>query len=841
MDFIKNEEKWRAKWEKWRISSFDRSKTDPKYYVLEMFSYPSGFNLHIGHWYNYAPSDTFARFKKMQGYNVFQPMGFDSFGLPAENHAIKTGIHPQDNTDKNISFMEKQLKTLGALYDWDAEIITSDPSYYRWTQWLFLQLYKKGLAYQKHAPVNWCTACNTVIANEQVVDGKCERCKAEVVRKNLVQWFFKITDYADELLSCLDTIDWPEKTKTMQKNWIGRSQGSEIDFMLDSISGDCGCGYGCGGKADNKKQTANQNDKITVFTTRADTLFGVSYVILAPEHPLVEKITTTAQKKAVDEYVLEAGKASDIDRTSDKGGKTGVFTGAYCIHPLTKKKVPVWIADYCLASYGTGAVMGVPAHDTRDFDFAKKYSLPITRVIKAAGGDALPFTSSGVLTASEAYDGLDCESARLQITNALEKIKAGKLKTTYRLRDWSVSRQRYWGCPIPIVYCEHCGAVPVPEDQLPVVLPKGVNFTPDGQSPLLKCSEYINTTCPVCGKPAKRDPDTLDTFVCSSWYFLRYPDANNTAKAFDSSLINKMLPVDKYIGGPEHACMHLLYARFMTKALRDMGYLNFDEPFKSLVHQGLILGEDGEKMSKSNGNVVNPDVFTQQFGSDVLRLYLMFGFSYIEGGPWSDNGIKAAAKFLERTERILEQALSGRGVNTATKPSTADGQADKQKQRNQKELLYALNYAIKNVSEDLEVFSFNTAIARIMELVTAMIKYEGGSADNLLYECGIALIKLIAPFIPHFAEELNSRFGNDSSVFLEKYPVFDSAALKKDQIEIVVQVNSKIRGRLEIEPDLDNDTITAAALNDTKVKEFLAGQTVKKTIVVKDKLINFII
>ncbi|MCL2675015.1 MAG: leucine--tRNA ligase [Firmicutes bacterium] len=830
MDYLKNEEKWRKEWEKQHLGHFDRSKADSKYYVLEMFSYPSGFNLHMGHWYNYAPSDTFARFKKMQGYNVFQPMGFDSFGLPAENHAIKTGIHPKVNTNKNIAFMEKQLKTLGAMYDWEAEVITSDPSYYRWTQWLFCELYKKGLAYQKQAPVNWCTSCNTVIANEQVVDGRCERCKSEVVRKNLVQWFFKITDYAEELLWCLDVLDWPEKTKTMQRNWIGRSEGSEIVF---EITGET--------RLKNKKPL--ENEKITVFTTRADTLFGTSYVVLAPEHPLVDKITSPVQKTVVEEYKYAASKLSDIERTGDKGDKTGVFTGAYCTHPLTKEKLPVWIADYCLALYGTGAVMGVPAHDTRDFDFAKKYGLPIVRVIKTDKNDvddSLPFIGRGVLTNSGIYDGIDNETAKKQITAGFEKKGAGRLKTTYKLRDWSVSRQRYWGCPIPIVYCGHCGAVPVPYEQLPVLLPDGVNFTPDGKSPLSKCEEYINTTCPVCGKAAKRDADTLDTFVCSSWYFLRYPDAQNTSKAFNSEIINKMLPVDKYVGGPEHACMHLLYARFMTKALRDMGYLSFDEPFKSLIHQGMILGEGGEKMSKSNNNVVNPDAFTKEYGSDVLRLFLMFGFSYIEGGPWSDTGIKASAKFLERVERILDTALAGRNVKSGSAQENGRGPTDGKKTENDdNELNYALHYAIKNVTKDLEDFSFNTAIARIMELVGAMYKHS--QPDNRLYRCGMTLIKLIAPFVPHFAEEMNVIYGGKSSIFNEKYPVFDPAALIKQKIEIAVQVNSKIRCRIDVEPGLTDDAVTSAALTDENVKKVLAGLTVNKVIVVRDKLVNFIV
>ena len=593
MDIVSVEQKWNKFWEDNGINDFDKNRTGKKYYVLEMFSYPSGSNLHVGHWYNYAPSDTFARFKRMQGYNVFQPVGFDAFGLPAENYAIKTGVHPEDSTLKNIKTMEKQLRSLGAMFDWNSELYTCSPDYYKWTQWLFIQLFNHGLAYQKESPVNWCTSCNTVIANEQVVDGKCERCGCEVVRKSMKQWFLKITDYADELISGLDTIDWPEKTKTMQRNWIGRSEGGEAVFDIG-------------------------DDKITVFTTRADTLMGVSYVVLAPEHKLVDKITTPDRKADVEAYKLQASKSSDIDRLSTAKEKTGVFTGAYCTHPITGKQIPVWIADYCLSTYGTGAVMGVPAHDTRDFEFAAKFNLPVTRVVRGKDEEGeLPFIDYGIVVNSGEFDGLTTVEAKKAVLNRLGELGKGGIKVNYRLRDWSVSRQRYWGAPIPIIHCPHCGSVAVPEDQLPVKLPYDVNFTPDGQSPLGKHEGFMNCVCPKCGRDAKRDADTLDTFVCSSWYYLRYPDSKDKDKAFDKKIIDEMLPVDKYIGGAEHSCMHLLYARFITKALRDMGYLDFDEPFLSLVHQGLILGKDGEKMSKSKGNTVTPDSYVSTYGSDV--------------------------------------------------------------------------------------------------------------------------------------------------------------------------------------------------------------------------------
>ncbi|MBR5251046.1 MAG: leucine--tRNA ligase, partial [Clostridia bacterium] len=566
MEYTAIDKKWNKIWQDTKLYDFDKSKQDKKYYVLEMFSYPSGAKLHAGHWYNYSLSDSFARYMRMKGHNIFQPMGFDSFGLPAENYAIKTGIHPQDSTLKNIEIMEKQLQEMGAMFNWDAEVKTCMPDYYKWTQWMFLQLYKRGLAYRKEAPVNWCPSCNTVLANEQVVDGICERCNSTVIRKNLTQWFFKITNYSEELLSGLDNLDWPEKTKAMQRNWIGKSTGGEVEF--DVVGSD---------------------KSFRVFTTRADTLFGVSYVVLAPELDLVDQITTPEQRPAVEAYREQASKTTEIERLSTAKEKTGVFTGAYAINPINNQQVEIWVGDYVLASYGTGCVMGVPSHDARDYVFATKHNLAINRVIKGATDnvdDALPFVEYGVLVNSGEFDGMTSEQAKVAIVQKLAQQNKGQLKTNYRLRDWLVSRQRYWGAPIPVVYCDHCGIVPVPEKDLPVQLPYNVNFKPTGESPLKSCEEFVNTTCPICGAPAKREVDTLDTFVCSSWYFLRYADSQNPDKPFDTDKINAMLPVDKYVGGAEHACMHLLYARFFTKALRDMGYLNFDEPFLSLVHQG---------------------------------------------------------------------------------------------------------------------------------------------------------------------------------------------------------------------------------------------------------------
>ena len=806
MDFKTIEKKWQKRWADSKLYSFNKDNISKKHYVLEMFSYPSGAKLHAGHWFNYGPADSYARFMRMQGYEVFQPMGFDAFGLPAENYAIKTGIHPEESTLKNIETMEKQLKAIGATYDWDYEIKTCMPDYYKWTQWLFLQLYKHGLAYRKEAPVNWCPSCNTVLANEQVKEGECERCHTPVIRKNLTQWFFKITDYSEELLSGLDKLDWPEKTKLMQKNWIGKSFGSEVDFETQS------------------------GEKFTVFTTRVDTIYGVSYVVLAPEHPLVDKITTPEQKKAVEDYKYECSKASEIDRLSTTREKSGTFTGAYAINPVNGKKVPILIADYVLASYGTGAVMGVPAHDERDFAFATKYNLPITRVIKGEKGqnDELPFCDYGVLTASDEFDGMSSKEAIKAITAKLEKQSKGRLKTNYRLRDWLVSRQRYWGAPIPVIHCPHCGIVPVPEKDLPVTLPHDVDFTPDGKSPLLKCEEFMNVTCPVCGKPARRDPDTLDTFVCSSWYYLRYPDNKNDKAPFDSELINKMLPVDKYIGGAEHACMHLLYARFITKALRDMGYLNFDEPFLSLVHQGTILGPDGNKMSKSRGNVVSPDDCIQKYGSDVFRLYLMFCFSYTEGGPWNDSGLDGVQRFMDRVERLVD---SVKDKKLSDSPFAKD----------EKELNYVRNFTVKSMAADMKNFSFNTAVARLMEFVNAIYTYfnKTQNPNKLLYDCVKDVVLLIAPLTPHFAEELNERMGSTESVFNMRYPVCDEKALVKDEVEIAVQINSKIKGKTTVSTAASDEEVAAAAKE--AVIEALGDATIKKTIVIKGRLVNFIV
>lgn len=810
MDMKVIEPKWQAKWEKSKLNNFNKKNIDKKMFILEMFSYPSGAKLHVGHWYNYGPTDTYARFKKMQGYEVFQPMGFDAFGLPAENYAIKTGIHPKDSTEKNIATMEQQLKAMGAMFDWSAELTTCSEEYYKWTQWLFLQLYKKGLAYRKNALVNWCPSCETVLANEQVKDGKCERCDSVVLRKDMTQWFLRITDYAEELLQDLDGLNWPEKTKLMQKNWIGKSTGCEIHFECET------------------------GDDITVFTTRPDTVFGVNYVVLAPEHPLTDKLKAAHPEcaEAIDAYVRYAAEANDIDRLSTTREKTGVFTGAYATHPLTGKQLPIYLADYVLFSYGTGAVMAVAAHDERDYAFATKYGLPITQVIQKRGSETvLPYCEDGILVNSGDFDGLYGEEARDAIAAHLSKIGKGGKKINYRLRDWSVSRQRYWGAPIPMIHCETCGAVPVPEKDLPVKLPYDVEFRPTGKSPLASHEGFMNCRCPQCGGKAQRDPDTLDTFVCSSWYYLRYPDAHNDKQAFSTETANKMLPVDVYVGGAEHACMHLLYARFITKALRDMGYIDFSEPFKRLVHQGIILGPDGNRMSKSHGNVISPDTYIEEYGSDMFRLYLMFGFSYTEGGPWSDDGIKSVAKFADRIERLVRKSLE-----------LTDGHNDMTTA--EKNLNYAKHYAIKNITHDVEEFSFNTSVARLMEYTNALQKYDNDVQEkNVTFykQCLQDLVLMIAPFAPHFAEELWEVCGHKNSVFEESYPVVDESALVKDEVEYAIQVNSKMKARLMIPEGLSDEDIQATACAYPDIAEAITGKTVKKCIIVKGRLVNLIV
>ncbi len=792
-NFKEIESKWQEKWEKDGIYNFKEDKNKEKLYCLEMFSYPSGAKLHLGHWYNFGVADTWARFKKMQGYNVFEPMGFDAFGLPAENYAIKTGIHPRISTEKNIDTMETQLRKMGAMFDWSHEIVTCREDYYKWTQWMFLKLYENDLAYKKEAPVNWCDKCKTVLANEQVISGECERCGTTVIRKNMSQWFFRITKYAEELLQDLDKLDWPEKTKILQTNWIGKSVGAYVDFKVDGT-----------------------DDKFTVFTTRCDTLFGATYCVLSPEHELVDKITTPDKKEEVEKYKLEAAKQSEIERTSTTKEKTGVFVGSYAVNPVNGKKIPIYISDYVLASYGTGAIMAVPAHDTRDYEFAKKFDIEIIPVLEGGDISKEAYTEDGTHINSGFLDGLNKEDALNKMYEFLKENNIGEKTTTYKLRDWLVSRQRYWGAPIPVVYCDDCGIVPVPKKDLPVVLPDDVEFTPDGESPLKKCESFVKCTCPKCGKEARREVDTLDTFVCSSWYYLRYPDNANSSEPFNKDLINKMLPVDKYIGGIEHACMHLLYARFFTKALRDMGYLDFDEPFTSLVHQGLILGPDGEKMSKSKGNTVSPDEYVEEYGADVLRGYLMFGFNYVEGGPWSDEGIKSIDKFYQRIDRLV--SMIDESTNTY------------------KDVDKVLNNTIKSIREDIEKFQFNTCMARIMEYTNALSKL-----DKIPRYYIEQLLLILAPFAPHISEELWSQIGNEYSIHNQEYPECDESKLVEDTFEMVVQVNGKVRGKIEVDMNTTEEEMKEAAKAVENVKNYLEGHEIIKEIIVPKKLVSFVI
>ncbi len=824
---VETDGKWQKKWEETKLYKYNPEGEGEKLYCMEMFSYPSGANLHLGHWYNYALTDSWTRMKRMQGFNVFHPMGFDAFGLPAENYAIKTGIHPQDSTLQNIKTMEKQLREMGATYDWDYEIATCFPEYYRWNQWIFLKFLENDLAYRKNAPVNWCPNCNTVLANEQVVDGACERCNTEITRKNMTQWFFAITRYAQELLDCLPALDWPDKTKKIQSNWIGRSEGAEISFFCEKDG----------------SQLLNEDGSpltLEVFTTRADTLMGVTYVVVAPESELCDLLTTKDQAQAVALYQETTKKASEIDRMSTTREKTGVFTGAYAVHPITQEKVPVWAADYVIAGYGTGVVMAVPAHDERDFEFAQKFALPIKRVITSGGKDEdpLPYCEKGILVHSGSFDGLTSTQGAEKIVASLQESGLGKTKINFRLRDWLISRQRYWGTPIPVIHCPDCGVVPVPEDQLPVLLPYDVAFTPDGESPLAKCDSFINVPCPTCGKAAKRDADTMDTFVDSSWYELRYPDPKNQSEPFSRKIIDRMCPVDKYVGGPEHAAMHLLYSRFVCKALRDLGLLDFDEPFTSLVHQGIILGPDGNRMAKSKGNTVAPDAYINKYGSDVFRTYLAFGFAYTEGGPWSDSGLQAIVKFVSRVERLVEEVKDLKQNRLASKSAKLNAGSEAARE---KELLYTLHYTIKAVTQDTERFQFNTSIARLMELLNALNKFSAQDNPEIYIQATETLLKLFAPFAPHFCEEQWEILGNPYSIFNQTWPEFDPEALILDTIELAVQINGQVKFRIQVKNDATKEEVEDQVKNDPRLQDYLGDRKIVKFIFVPGRLANLVI
>ena len=802
------DKKWQKRWKDTELYKFDLNSEKPKLYLMEMFSYPSASKLHMGHWWNYSLPDSWGRMKRMQGYNVFHPMGFDAFGLPAENYAIKTGVHPKDSTEANILTMEEQLAAIGCTYDWDHEIKTCNPDYYKWTQWLFLQLYKNGLAYKKEALVNWCPKCQTVLANEQAAGGVCERCGSIVEQQKMSQWFLSITKYAEELLADHDKLDWPEKTKSIQKNWIGRSTGTEISFLVK-----------------------NTDKRIDVFTTRADTLMGLSYVVLAPESELVEEITTEDQREAVRDYVKTALTKNEIERssTSSEYEKTGVFTGAYAIHPLNGNEVPIWVSDYVIASYGTGAVMAVPAHDTRDYEFASKFNLPIHQVIKVEENDILPVCDYGVLVNSGKYDGMTSEEAKVAITNDLDSIGMGHEKVTYRLRDWSVSRQRYWGAPIPIIYCDNCGVVPVPEKDLPVELPYNVKFMPTGQSPLALCDEFVKTKCPCCGNTAKRETDTLDTFVCSSWYELRYLENHDDEKPWGEDTVKKIMPVDKYVGGIEHAAMHLLYCRFIYKALRDMNLVEGDEPYISLVHQGVIYGPDGARMSKTRGNTVAPDEYVTKYGSDVFRTYLAFGFEYTSGGAWKDSGISGIDSFFRRFTRMINAFIE-------FEKSEEEIQIDQ-------DVEIIRHKTIKAVTDDVERFHFNTAVARLMEYCNAITKYQAESKRNYRFEKSLIedFTKMIGVFAPHYGEEIWEALGNEYSLFNQKWPEYDESKTVVKTKEIAVQIGGKIRGRIPVSDNMSEDDIKKAAIESPSVQSFLDGKEIKKVIIIKEKLVSIVL
>ena len=792
---------------------------------MEMFPYPSG-KLHIGHVRNYSIGDVVARYKKMCGYNVLHPMGWDSFGMPAENAAIKNNADPRQWTLDNIDVMRGQLKELGLSYDWDREIATCLPAYYRWTQKLFLIMYEKGLAYKRKAAVNWCDECNTVLANEQVLDGKCWRCDSVVEKKALEQWFLKITDYADRLIDDLQKLTgWPERVRTMQENWIGRSIGAEVEFYSD------------------KHQEA-----IKVFTTRPDTLFGVTYLVLAAEHPLVERIIKGKRNvKALRTFINDTRAMTEMDRTATDTEKTGIFTGEYVLHPLSGAKIPVWIANYVLADYGTGAVMGVPAHDARDWEFAKKYLLPIQQVIsdESSALAVLRWTGAycggGELINSGEFDGIDNEIVKENIIKALENIGKGTARTNYRLRDWLISRQRYWGAPIPIVYCPVCGVVPVPDEQLPVVLPENVQFTSGSVSPLATSEQFVNCNCPKCGTAARREIDTMDTFICSSWYYLRYTDPKNTEEMFSRAASDYWMPVDQYIGGIEHAVLHLLYSRFIVKVLHDCGYVSVDEPFKNLLTQGMVI-KDGSKMSKSKGNVVSPDEIIEKFGADTARLFILFAAPPERDLDWNEQGVEGAFRFISRVWRIAAhyQATCIAGVNADYDLATFSAL--------DKDLRRKLHVTTKKVTEDIgDRFNFNTAISAVMELVNAIYAYreleEQGKAQMppaFCRELFSVLIRLLAPITPYFAEELWQELISSDSVHAMSWPKFDASALVADEIEIAVQVNGKLRDKIVVATGSTAEQQNAIAMQLARVIEALAGKTPKKVINVPGKLINIV-
>jgi leucyl-tRNA synthetase len=794
------EPKWLRRWEKDQLYRTDLGRTGDKFYNLMEFPYPSAEGLHVGHVFTYCGSDTFGRYRRMQGHNVFEPMGFDAFGIHSENYALKAGINPRVLTAQTTRhYREDQMKRLGAMFDWSREVNTSDPGYYRWTQWIFLQMYKGGLAVRKKAPVNWCPSCLTVLANEQVVNGACERCSTEVVQREMIQWFFRITAYADRLLDGLQRLDWPETSKKLQSNWIGRSEGAEIRFAIQGTG-----------------------ESFTVFTTRPDTLFGVTYMVIAPEHPLIKQITTAGRRAAIEAYLDQVRRTKEIDRLSTEREKTGVFTGAHAINPATGEPVEIWTADYVLLHYGTGAVMGVPGHDQRDFEFATKYGLPIVEVI---GSDAriaeAAYTGEGPMVNSGRFDGTPSEEGKRAVVSWLQERGLAEPAIIYRLRDWCISRQRYWGPPIPIVYCEKCGEQPVPEDQLPVLLPDIVEFRPAGTglSPLAAVQEFVNTTCPACGGPARRETDVSDTFLDSAWYFLRYPSVDRGDVPFDPALTAAWLPVDQYMGGIEHVCMHHLYARFVNMVLYDLGHVGFEEPFKRLRLHGLLI-KDGAKMSKSRGNVVNPEDYVRQYGADAFRTYLLFIGPYEGENDFSDQGIQGVYRFYNRVWSFVNDPSPACGPGTDT---------------------VTLHRVIRKVTGDLEALSYHTAIAAIMELINWAYAVSDQFTVSQRAEVCRAAALLLAPFGPMFAEELWERLGQPYSIHDQPWPSYDAGLLARQQVTVVVQINGRVRERYQADPGLAEREAVDRALALPRVAAALEGKQVRQSFYVQDRLVNLVV
>lgn len=823
------EKKWQNIWEETNAFKTPDVSDKPKYYALSMFPYPSG-KLHMGHVRNYTITDVIARFKKANGFNVLHPIGWDSFGLPAENAAMKHHVDPETWTDENIAYMKKQLKMLGLSYDWDREVATCKPEYYKWTQWLFLQLYKKGLVYKKEAAVNWCNECGTVLANEQVIDGKCWRCDSVVEKKYLSQWFIKITDYADVLLEDLDKLSgWGDNVKTMQANWIGKSKGAIFKFpVIDAPNG--------------------EKFEVPVYTTRPDTVFGITYLVVAPEYKDIEKLTTPENKDKVEEYRENARKMSEIERLSTERVKTGVPLGTHCKNPFNGEVFPLWTADYALVEYGTGAVMAVPTHDTRDFAFAKKYNMPMKVVIAPENNTSLDastmteaYTEEGVLVNSGDFNGIKNTKAKKAITQWAVDKGFGEFKTQYRLRDWLISRQRYWGAPIPVVYCDKCGIQPVSEDQLPVLLPKDVDFSVVGKSPITTSKTFKDTVCPVCGGHAVRETDTMDTFVCSSWYYLRYSDARNSEECFNKDKVNHWLPVDQYVGGIEHAILHLLYSRFFTKALRDCGLLDFDEPFKNLLTQGMVL-KDGSKMSKSKGNTVDPDEIFENYGADTARLFILSDSPPARDFDWSDAGVEGCYKFLNRVWRLISTNQDNISLDY---PKFVAGSL---KDKSNDDLVRTVHIAIKGITNDISNdFQFNTVISKYRELTNAIYDWQAKKSDlteedkQVLSFAVVSLIKLMSPVAVHLTEEAWHDLGGEKSIHEEPWCEWDENLAKSSSITLVVQVNGKVKDKIEVDESLDQEEMKQVALNSEKVKALTDGKTIVKTIVVPKKLVNIVV